>query len=204
MDDYSKRLILCFSEKLDHAKLGYISWDSFKLMAMRATFQQCSGNHNEEIYQGFLKQSQMWWDCLVRDVGADSEGRCHYIDMVNYVRKISKGAKGFDELPEFIRNLANMVFAMNDKNCDGKWDVVEYRNGSVGWCRYITDIAEIDAAYQAILRPQDADGMITFDRYKELVVEFFTTEDSKSPCRHIFGPLELNNIHLAITEDSKK
>jgi hypothetical protein len=37
--------------------------------------------------------------------------------MVNYVRKISKGAKGFDDLPEFIRNLANMVFAMNDKNC---------------------------------------------------------------------------------------
>lgn len=34
--------------------------------------------------------------------------------MVNYVRKISKGAKGFDELPEFIRNLANLVFAMND------------------------------------------------------------------------------------------
>lgn len=34
MDDYTKRLVLCFSEKLDQAKLGYIEWNSFKLMAM--------------------------------------------------------------------------------------------------------------------------------------------------------------------------
>lgn len=34
MDDYTKRLVLCFSEKLDQAKVGYIDWNSFKLMAM--------------------------------------------------------------------------------------------------------------------------------------------------------------------------
>lgn len=34
MDDYTKRLVLCFSEKLDQAKVGYIEWNSFKLMAM--------------------------------------------------------------------------------------------------------------------------------------------------------------------------
>ncbi len=34
MDNYTKRLVLCFSEKLDQAKVGYIEWDSFKLMAM--------------------------------------------------------------------------------------------------------------------------------------------------------------------------
>ena len=34
MDDYAKRLVLLFSEKLDQAKVGYIEWNSFKLMAM--------------------------------------------------------------------------------------------------------------------------------------------------------------------------
>ncbi len=37
MDDYTKRLVLCFSEKLDQAKVGYIEWNSFKLMAMVRT-----------------------------------------------------------------------------------------------------------------------------------------------------------------------
>lgn len=39
MDDYTKRLVLCFSEKLDQAKVGYIEWNSFKLMAMVSYFQ---------------------------------------------------------------------------------------------------------------------------------------------------------------------
>jgi hypothetical protein len=35
--------------------------------------------------------------------------------MANYVRGISKDAKDFEQLPEFIKNLANLVFLMNDK-----------------------------------------------------------------------------------------
>ena len=35
---------------------------------------------------------------------------------------------------------------------DGKWDMEEYRNGAVGWCRYITGINEVDAAYESLLR----------------------------------------------------
>lgn len=35
--------------------------------------------------------------------------------MANFVRRISKDAKDFEQLPEFIRNLANLVFLMNDK-----------------------------------------------------------------------------------------
>ena len=99
--------------------------------------------------------------------------------MANFVRGISKNAKDFSELPEFIQNLANLVFVMNDKkgkiynqSCspyhplqsvfflsffsmslvgDGKWDIEEYRIGSVSWCRYVTDIAEVDSAYQTLL-----------------------------------------------------
>ncbi len=101
----------------------------------------------------------------------------HYVDMSNYVRRISKDAKDFEQLPEFIKNLANLVFLMNDKKgkysalsflscgvsifyqrvyyvwwlADGKWDMEEYRNGAVGWCRYVTGISEIDAAYESLL-----------------------------------------------------
>ena len=35
--------------------------------------------------------------------------------MANYVRRISKDAKDYEHLPEFIRNLANLVFLMNDR-----------------------------------------------------------------------------------------
>ncbi len=31
----------------------------------------------------------------------------------------------------------------------------EYRNGSVSWCRYVTGIPEIDAAYEALLTVYD-------------------------------------------------
>ena len=34
--------------------------------------------------------------------------------MANFVRNITKETKTFEELPEFIRNLANLVFMMND------------------------------------------------------------------------------------------
>jgi hypothetical protein len=27
----------------------------------------------------------------------------------------------------------------------------EYRNGAVGWCRYVTGISDIDAAYETLL-----------------------------------------------------
>ncbi|KAI9554443.1 hypothetical protein GHT06_019715 [Daphnia sinensis] len=204
MDDYTKRLVLCFSEKLDQAKVGYIEWNSFKLMAMRATFQQCGGTHKDDVYEMYLQQSKLWWDSLVRDVGADAQGRVHYIDMSNFVRRISKDAKDFEQLPEFIKNLANLVFLMNDKKADGKWDLEEYRNGAVGWCRYVTGIEDIDAAYEKLLTATDVDRTISFERYKELVVEFFTSEDSNTPARHIFGPLELSNIDLALTTSSKQ
>ena len=51
---------------------------------------------------------------------------------------------------------------------------------------------------------KDVDRTISFDRYKELVVEFFTSEDSNTSARHIFGPLELKNIDLALTISSKQ
>lgn len=50
----------------------------------------------------------------------------------------------------------------------------------------------------------DVDRTISFERYKELVVEFFTSEDSNTSARHIFGPLELVNIDLALTTNSKQ
>lgn len=115
------------------------------------------------------------------------------------------------------------------KLADGKWDLEEYRNGAVGWCRYVTGISEIDAAYELLLsvnrtsgpiskessiyikvcfsrqfQSNDSERTISFDRYKELVVEFFTSEDSNTPARHIFGPLELKNIDLALTTSSKQ
>jgi hypothetical protein len=34
---------------------------------------------------------------------------------------------------------------------DGKWDLEEYRNGAVGWCRYVTGISDIDAAYETLM-----------------------------------------------------
>lgn len=203
MDDYTKRMVLLFSEKLDLAKVGYVEWNSFKLMAMRATFQQCGGVHNEEVYQQFLVQLKAFWDSLTRDVSVDENGRIHFVDMSKFVRNISKDAKEFDQLPEFNRNLANLVFLMNDKKADGKWDLEEYRTGAVSWCRYITDIAEIDKAYNSMLTERDENQMISFDRYKELVVEFFCSEDSATPARHIFGPLELTNVELALTSKSK-
>ena len=149
MDDYTKRLILCFSEKLDHAKLGYISWDSFKLMAMviknkflnkfsyRIEFllslhtlfiivlfirEQHSSSAEEITTKRFIKDfwnkgnsfsnsiivsnilfitffimyysSQLWWDCLVRDVGADAEGRV-IIFVLNQIIKIVRLFKLF-------------------------------------------------------------------------------------------------------------
>ena len=107
---------------------------------------------------------------------------------------------------------------------DGKWDLEEYRNGAVGWCRYVTGISDIDAAYETLLtvrislifsinnywpeyftqQPADVDRTISFDRYKEIVFEFFTSADSNTPSRHIFGPLELANIDLALTTSSKQ
>jgi len=204
MDDYTKRLVLVFSEKLDLAKIGYVEWNSFKLMALRATFQQCGGNHNEEVHQQYLIQLKAFWDLLARDVSPDDQGRIHYVDLANFVRGISKEAKEFDQLPEFVKNLANLVFLMNDKKADGKWDLEEYRNGSVSWCRFVTDITEIDDAYKAMLTSSDEDQCITFDRYKELVVEFFVSEDSATTARHIFGPLELCNFDRALTPDSKQ
>lgn len=35
--------------------------------------------------------------------------------MSNFVRRISKDAKDYEQLPEFIKNLANLVFLMNDR-----------------------------------------------------------------------------------------
>ena len=88
--------------------------------------------------------------------------------MANFVRNITKQTKTFEELPEFIRNLANLVFMMNDSkgnrlnfmilnnNCidwlaDGKWDMEEYRNGSVAWCPGVTDVSVVDAAFESLL-----------------------------------------------------
>merc|ERR1711928_229210 len=85
---------------------------------------------------------------------------------------ISKDAKEFDQLPDFVKNLANLVFLMNDRKGEGKWDLEKYRFGAVSWCRFITEIAEVDNAYNAMLTPADEDKCLTFDRYKELVVEF--------------------------------
>merc|ERR1712137_912002 len=129
MDDYTKRMVLVFSEKLDLAKVGYVEWNSFKLMALRATFQQCAGTYNEEVYQQYSVQLKAFWDLLVRDVTPDEHGRIHYIDLSNFVRGISKDAKDFDQLPDFVKNLANLVFLMNDRKGEGKWDLEKYRFG---------------------------------------------------------------------------
>ena len=58
MDDYTKRLVLCFSEKLDQAKVGYIEWNSFKLMAMvRTAFSYMSAYYYYVAY--YIAQSRL-------------------------------------------------------------------------------------------------------------------------------------------------
>ena len=51
---------------------------------------------------------------------------------------------------------------------------------------------------------EDVDGFITFDRYKDLVVEFFSSPDSATSARHIFGPMELADIGHVFTAASKQ
>nr|CAG4652399.1 EOG090X0TJE [Triops cancriformis] len=152
-------------------------------------FQQCGGVHNEEVFAKYLDQSKVMWQSIVQEVGADKEGKVHYADMARVVKNLTKDVTNFDDLPQFIQNLANLVFLMNDSKGDGQWDLDEYRNGCVQWCRYYTDLQQIDTAFQALL--EDGDSFVTYDRYKRLVVEFFTSSESNPKARHIFGPLEL-------------
>ncbi|GFS90834.1 sarcoplasmic calcium-binding protein, alpha-B and -A chains [Nephila pilipes] len=191
-EDYKKRLIVFFSEKLDADKNGYISWDDYRLMALRTTFQQNNGEYNEDIHRKYLTHSKQMWESLCNDVGGNKDGKVHFQDLVNFLYELTSRTRHFEELPDFLQNLAIEVFHMIDKKCDMMWDRDEYRFGSVIWC-YVTELKEIDKAFESMLSSDDRKrGGITLERFKELVTEFFTSLDANSPSRNIFGPLDPN------------
>ena len=52
--------------------------------------------------------------------------------------------------------LVSLIIVVPLLNCNhysgnGIWDIEEYRTGAVNWCRFITDITEIDKAYKSML-----------------------------------------------------
>lgn len=73
-------------------------YDLFGLQ--RATFQQCGGTHKDEVYEMYLQQSKLWWDSLVRDVGADAQGRVRYL-----LGSIRGGRCPFGRRPTLLSNL---------------------------------------------------------------------------------------------------
>ena len=67
--------------------------------------------------------------------------------MANFVRNITKETKTFEELPEFIRNLANLVFMMNDSKGISIYNFTT-------WCL---------VAHQILLRPDFTFALYSFD-----------------------------------------
>ncbi|GIY67285.1 sarcoplasmic calcium-binding protein 1 [Caerostris extrusa] len=147
--------------------------------AIRTTFQQNNGEYNEDIHRKYLTHSKQMWESLCNDVGGNKDGKVHFQDLVNFLYELTSRTRHFEELPDFLQNLAIEVFHMIDKKCDIMWDRDEYRFGSVIWC-YVTELKEIDKAFESMLSIQRAcDGI-------------FTSLDANTPSRNIFGPLDPN------------
>ncbi|XP_023220806.1 sarcoplasmic calcium-binding protein, beta chain-like [Centruroides sculpturatus] len=189
-EEYRRRLLVFFSEKLDVDKNGYISWADYELLALRTTFQQNFGNYDQEIHKKYLQHSRQMWESLCTDLGVDKDDNVHFFHLIDFMYSSTNKTKKFEELPDFLQNLCVEVFRMIDRKGDNLWDRDEYRFGSVIWC-YITNLKDIDNAFDSMLNAEDKiGGGISLDRYKELVVEFFTSMDGETPSRNIFGPLD--------------
>ncbi|XP_013779534.1 sarcoplasmic calcium-binding protein 1-like [Limulus polyphemus] len=203
-EDYERRLTIFFSEKLDADKNGYISWADYELLALRTTFQQNSGKYDEGIHEKYLTHSRKMWESLCSDIGGDTEGQVQFTDLVNFMFVLTSKTQKFEELPDFLQNLATEVFYMVDKNGDNMWDKEEYRFGSVLWC-YVTSLKGIDDAFNSMLNEEDKQrGGLSIDRFKKLVTEFFTSLEADTPCRNIFGPLDPSRADKMLTRDVSK
>ena len=169
--------------------------------------------------------NQSIWNKFI--IISSEQQHCNHLSLVSYyILDVSQSQKSFSLFLNVIQLSINV--SILKLQGEGKWDLEKYRFGAVSWCRFITEIAEVDNAYNAMLtvnlpsypnilqwfnllsiwseiwQPADEDKCLTFDRYKELVVEFFVSEDANTPARHIFGPLELCNFERTLTASSKQ
>ncbi|CAM1300904.1 Uncharacterised protein g2826 [Pycnogonum litorale] len=188
-DEYTRRLLVFFSEKLDVDRNGYISWSDYELLALRSTFQQSSWKYDETLHRKYLQHSRQMWENMCRDLEKDKNGEIYFADIVDYMFKRTDNVKNYDELPQFIQDLADDVFLMVDRKGDGYWDRDEYRVGSVLWC-YVTNLEEVDRAFDAMIKDEETQNGISRQRYQELVTDFFTSLESDAVGKNVFGPLD--------------
>ncbi|XP_055348799.1 uncharacterized protein LOC129595736 [Paramacrobiotus metropolitanus] len=120
----------------------------------------------------------------------DDEGvRVSFEDWMRFLNKVSILSDNYDQLPDFLRAYANLLFVRMDSNKDGLICVKDYR---MYLAQSNMDIMRANDCFAFMLTSQDIrnESILTRQRFDELFFEYWTNRDPNCYGQYLLGPYD--------------
>ncbi|XP_035220496.1 uncharacterized protein LOC118193503 isoform X2 [Stegodyphus dumicola] len=110
-------------------------------------------------------------------------------EWLKFFHNLGQQTKSHKELPDFLQTYLQLFFFIMDSNKDGLFCVKDYK-------KYLTshdmDATRAKECFETMLNDEDrANGnAMTSDRFRELVYDFWVSQDPNSPGKYICGTFD--------------
>ncbi|KAH9399310.1 Sre1 cleavage activating protein, Scap scp1 [Tyrophagus putrescentiae] len=169
---------------------GILSWDDFVLLAEKFAKIQRRGKLEKEVFERWKAIFEKWWNELTSYADANKDKVVEFHEWLDFFKTLGKNTKKYEELPEFLKTYLHLFFLCSDANKDGLFCLKDYK-------KYIAsqkmDASKAEEHFNFMLNEEDAKNgnAMSSDRFKELVYDFWTSNDETGKGKYICGPFDL-------------
>ncbi|GBM84234.1 hypothetical protein AVEN_87507-1, partial [Araneus ventricosus] len=124
-------------------------------------------------------------------------------EWLKFFSNLGAQTKSHKELPEFLQTYLQLFFFIMDSNKDGLFCLKDYK-------KYLTahnmDVSRAKECFETMVNDEDrANGnAMTSDRLRELVYDFWVSQDPNSPGKYICGTFDSSMLQELENMTKKK
>ncbi|XP_054709100.1 sarcoplasmic calcium-binding protein 1-like [Uloborus diversus] len=150
---------------------------------------QRRGKLDQDVYKRWESILGKWWDELTQHADFNKDRVVEFDEWLKFFHNMGQQTKTHKELPDFLQNYLQLFFFIMDTNKDGLFCIKDYKKylGS-----HDMDVTRAKECFETMLIDEDrANGnAMTSDRFRELVYDFWVSQNDDSPGKYICGTFD--------------
>lgn len=124
-------MLTCFHTHADMDGDGRLTRQDFDALAERFAKIQRHGQYEEDVVRRWRHYLSGWFDTLLKDIERPQQAYITFADWLHFCRRVAKLSDSYAELPDFVKQHANLHFIQIDGSQttkkDGLVDINDWR-----------------------------------------------------------------------------
>lgn len=163
----------------DQDQDGQLTQDD--LQATAKVFSRTAAEDDHANIKAIHSAFEQWWQLLLEHGDTDGDGQVSRQEFITIMEANVTAPEHFESA---VMAIADAVMKALDANSDGVLSLVEYMR------LYDTLGVPKEHSAEAFTRLDlDGDGVISFDEYRNAIVDFYLSADPNAPGNYLLGPV---------------